>query len=851
MAEEMQVHLDQRIAEGIAAGLAPAEARRQARLQFGAIDATKEATRDTRSFLWLDHLYQDLRYALRGIRKSPGFAAVIILTLTVGIGCNTACFSLLNTLLLRPLAYPNAERIVFLSESPPGEISYDSNGAALARWTDNNAVFDHLGGYHVRRATLTGRDHPRPVSLAEITAGLFQVFETRFTQGRGFHSAEYQSGRGQVAVVSHEFWQQQLGGDLDILGQQLVFDGIGHEVVGILEPRAFPYDNGIFVPSDVLGNEHKRAPGSDYTMSTFARLSPGVSASEAQAQLQAMREVKPESYLPEQRDWRDTVQSWRDASYGTYKPAFFLTALVVAAILLIACVNITNIILARNGVREGEIALRVALGASTGRVVRQLLTETMLLATIGGFLGAVAGVALFEGFIRWVNMDTLRFVETGLDHRVLIFATVATVLCGLVCGLLPALRSVRTGLHSRMQQGNPTTATGRRGRLQSGLIITECACTIALLIMAGLLLRSLQNVAASNPGFTREGVLYFTLSPPAERMPDAEAGARFTDEVVANLQRIPGVVAAGATSAVPMSHVEYRTEAVRTVDQDPTAAGLTAGIDCISPGYLETLNIPLLRGRTLGPADNHAEAPRVALVNARLANLLSPDDAPAALGSPLVWRGQRWKIIGIVGDTARYHLGHDPIPQLFVPQARLPLPVSYVLRANVDPMSLINSVRTAVEEVHPGLALGNLHRLSDRANGSMGLRRIFLNMFGLFAVVGLVLAGMGVFGVMTYTAAQRIREMGIRIALGASARNIIQLMLNDSLRLVGIGLLVGGCLAAAGSRLMQSQLYAVGRLDPLTYLLAMVVLGATALTASLLPAWRAARADPIAILRAE
>lgn len=849
MEEEIRLHREHRIEQAIDNGMSREEAERAANRQMGALDVAKESARDEHGFLWLEHLKQDIGYAWRGLRKSPGYALVVIFTLTAGIGCNTACFSLLNSLLLRPLAYPNADRIVFLAESPPGEISYDSNGASFARWQENDDMFEQLGGYHLRGTTLTGRDHPRPVHLTETTAGLFEIFSARLSQGRSFHRAEHQPGRSHVAVISHEFWQQQLGGDLDILGAQLVFDGVGHEVIGVLEPRAFPYDNAIFVPSDVLHNEAKCAPGSDYDMSTFALLNPDVDLGPAQTRLQSKRGAYPDSYLPEQRDWRDTIQSWRDVSYGTYKPAFMMTALVVAAILLIACVNITNLTLARNRARSGEIALRLALGASTSRIVGQLLTETMLMAIPGGLLGAVTGVALFQGFTRWTNMDSLRIVETSFDYRVMLFATGATVLAGLVCGLLPALRCARPGINTHLKEGRQGVATGKRRRLQSGLVIAECACTVALLITAVLLLRSLQNVAASDPGFTREGVLYFSLSAPAERTPDADSSARFTDEVVAQLHRIPGVVAAGATSAVPMSKVEYRTEAVRRITQDPDAAGLTVGIDCVAPGYFDTLQIPLLQGRALTAADNQAAAPRAALVNSRLAELLFENEP--ALGSPIIWRGEQWEIVGIVSDTARYYLGHDPIPQLFVAQARLPLPMSYVLRAQVDPMSLIKSVRAAVEETHPGLALTNLRRLSDRADGSMGLRRIFLSTFGLFAGVGLALAAMGVFGLMTYTAAQRTREMGIRIALGATTRNIMNLILGDSLRLIGHGLLAGIVLAAAGSRLLQSQLYAINNLDPVSYLLAVATLAATGTFASLLPAWRAARADPIAVLRAE
>lgn len=851
MAEEMRLHREHLLEKAMAAGLDRPAAERQASLQFGPAAAATEAARETRSFVWLENLCQDIGYSIRCIRKSPGFASIIVLTLTIGIGCNTACFSLINSLLLRPLAYPNSDRIVYLSESSPGEIGYTSNGAALARWLKDGDLFEHLGGYHVRQSTLTGRGHPRPVRLTESTAGLFEVFGTRVAQGRGFHASEYESGRGQVAVISHEFWQQQLGGDLNILGEVLVFDGKGHEIIGVLAPQAFPYDNAVFIPSDVLVSESKRAPGSDYAMVTYALLAPGIDRVRAQTRLQAMRGAHPDSYLPEQRDWRDTVQGWRDVSYGTYKPAFLLTALVVAAILLIACANITNLVLARNGARSGEIALRLALGASTSRIVRQLLTETMLLATIGGVLGAVAGVALFRGFVRWVNLDTLRFIETSLDHRVMLFATGATVVCGLVCGLLPALRCARPGLTTHLKEGGQSVATGKRRRLQSSLIIAECACTLALLVIAGLLLRSLQNVTASDPGFTREGVLYFTLSAPSERTPDAEASARFTDQVISNLQRIPGVIAAGATSAVPMSKVEYRTEAVRRIDQGTDAAGLTVGIDSVSPGYLDTLQIPLLRGRLLTAMDNHAQAPKVVLVNTRLADLLFEGGAPAALGSSIVWRGEQWEIVGIVSSTARYYLGHKPIPQLFVTQAQLSIPVSYVLRANVDPMSLINSVRAAVEEVHAGLALSNTHRLSDRADGSMGLRRTFLVMFGLFACVGLALAAMGVFGLMTYTVSQRMREMGIRIALGATTRNLLWLILSDSLRLIGLGLLAGIVLAAGGSRLLQSQLYDVNRLDPASYLLAVAALLTIGVIAGLLPAWRAARANPIAVLRVE
>ncbi len=853
MAEEMRLHREHRIEQAMAAGLDRAAAEREAALRFGPADAAAEAAREIRSFLWLEHLYQDLRYALCGMRRAPGFTTIVVLTLAVGIAGNTACFSYLSSVFLRPFIYPDSDRIVMIDETPRANARGGLFADTFFHIRENHdGLFEKIGATNARDYPMTGRGPTTRERVFLISPETLDVFGARYRLGRGMRPEEFTAGHDAVAVISYEFWQQRLGGTIDAVGQRIVINRREREIVGILEPKSFPADEtAIFVPSEIMTDPSLRAPGTTWSSTVQAKLAEGVSLAEAQMRLNALRSTQTPDQLGERREWSLITQRWRDAMFTGLRPIASMMTGIVAAILLLACINIINLVLARNSARTGEFALRLALGASSGRIVRQLLTETMLLAALGGSLGGWGGVVFFDFIAGWIELDRFSMLQLEPDYRVMLFTAGATIACGLTCGLLPALRCARPQLNHFIKKGGQTGATRRRSRLQSALVVTETACAIALLVIAMMFLRSLRNVANADPGFNPSNVLYFQVAFTPEPNRTPEDGAQTINELLDALRAMPGAQTAALATSVPLGPSGHVTDSVYRVDQPTDQPGLRTGIGAATAEYWETLQIPLLRGRLLHETNYATQAPRQVVVNAELVRRLFDGNGNAALGSPLIWRGNPYEIVGIVGNTSRYNLGQPAEPQCYFSFAHFNHTSNFIVRTAGDASTLIDDARTVMRRLHPDLAISQIGTLIDSANRTLFDHVVLLRVVGGFALVGLALAAIGVFGVMTYTAAQRTREMGVRVALGATRRNIMSLILGDSLRLICIGLAIGVALGAGAARLLASFFYGVSTFDPVSYAVSVTLLATIGILAALLPAWRAARADPIAVLRAE
>ena len=797
-------------------------------------------------------MFSDLRFAFRQLRKSPGFTAVAVLTLAIGIGGNTAIFSVVSALLLNPLPYPDSERIVIVNEAPPGGLN-GSCGGTFLEWYDHNEHFEKLAALHPINKNLTGRGDPIQVQGWEVTAEYLEVYGIQPAMGRGFTSADdAPGGNHSVAVITHEFWQSRFSGRPGILGELIQLDGTGYEVIGVLAPEALMSPDVQFLsPAGILSQEYKQDRNYSYVTTTTGRLKPGATAEQATAQLTAVKQQFNHLYPAYKQEWTTSVGSLQEAMFGGSRQSLMLLLGSVGVVLLIACANVANLLLAKTTARQGELALRLALGASTGRLVRQLLTESLLLAFLGGLAGIWLGAMLIEPLAQFAEVDQLQGLEIGLQSDVLGFALGATLLTGLVFGIFPALRASQPNVNEQLKDGVRGATVGKRKGLQSALIISETALTVVLLVAAGLFLRSLINVAGEETGFIREGTLTFQVTQSGDTAQTIEKRTQFTDGILHELRQIPSVTGAAMISSLPMNNQGGSLgDTIHRVDRPETAGNFGAGFDGISPDYFNTLGIPLLRGRTLTANDNREDAPKVMIVSQELVNQMY-DEGEDALGSQLFFKGEPWEIVGIVGSIRRFSFDSPMISQVYFAQAHFPWYTHYIVRTSLPPLSLASQVRAAVQTVNPDQPIAHLNTLEAIAKDTMSGRTVMLTLLAMFAGVALLLACIGIYGVMAYTVNQRTREMGIRVALGATARDVIHLVLNDGLKLIFIGLFIGAIGAGFATQIFTSQLYNVGRLDPTVFIGVSLTLVAAGSLACFVPAKRATHVDPAVALRAE
>jgi putative ABC transport system permease protein len=701
-------------------------------------------------------------------------------------------------------------------------------------------------------ANLTGEGEPVRISGAEVSADYLRVLRVNPVLGRGFSPPDdAPGGNRHVVILSNDLWQSRFNGDPNIVGRAIRLDGGSYTVIGVLAPNALVNSSVDFlIPATIRADAWKQPRNYDYICFVIARLRPGATIRQAQEELATVKRTLNASYPQFKQPWSVIVQTLQESMFGNSRPYVLTLLAAVGLVLLIACANIANLLLAKGASRHGEIAVRVALGASTGRIVRQLLTESLLLAVIGGAAGVMLGSFALPALTEFTGINAGSGIAVGCDARVLSFALTAILTTGLLCGIFPAWSVARPDLNQNLKEGARGSTTGSSRRIQSLLIVSETVLTVVLLFSAGLLLRSFIKVQNANPGFNRDNVLTFELTEPWSKAPTNGHRARFVRDVLQRIEQIPGVAGAGMASSTPMSKpVGYFDDVVSREDRPETKENFHSGFDAVAGSFFQVVGIPLLRGRRFTEADNEEKAPKVIIINKTVARRLFGDDDP--LGHQLHTLHAAWEIVGIVDDIRQYQLDVQPRPHFYVPQVHFPWYTSILVRTRLPPLALAGEVRQAVRSVDPEQPIANLGTLEQSVAKTLQTRRIVLTLLSVFSVTALVLACLGIYGVMAYAVAQRIRELGIRIALGAGTDQVVALVMRSGMKLVLIGLGIGATCSVGAGYLIANQLYDVSITDPPVFALVALALLTTTMIACWLPARRATRVNPIEALRAE
>ena len=808
-------------------------------------------------------LFQDLRYALRQLRKSPGFAVVAVTTLALGIGANSAIFSVIDAVLLRPLPFHDPGRLVAVKTTEPGRL--DNIGVsypAFLDWRSRNHVLDGISAFRVDDFTITGRAEPAHLTGAVVSANMFSVLGVAPVIGRDFVPAEDNpTGTGLPIILSHSLWQNRFGSDPNIAGQSLTVDGNPFTVVGVM-PAGFqfpvqrtPVEFWTTIALDAQGSNPMTAQRGAAYLDAIARLKPQVALATAQTEMSELQSAVNMQY-PENRPKGISIVSEADAVVGDMRRGLYILFGAVGLVLLIACANLANLLLARATARNREISVRSALGATRWMIVRQLLTESLLLAVAG----AAAGLGLASWGVRILTAlapdDLPRITESGLNLQVLIFTTLVAIFTGILFGLVPALQATKPDLAASLKEGGRSgTETVTRSRLRSALITTEMALAIVLLVAAGLLLRSLLGLGKVDPGFAKNHVITFGLDLPG-RYGQPER-VEFYRSLLAQVRATPGVHSASAAFPLPLSAGDVKTSF--EVEGRPVKGSElpVTTLHVIDNDYFLTLGIPLLRGRAFNFQDDAPGATPAVIISQTLAKQAFPGEDPIGRRiKPDISSGKNNApmrvVVGVAGDVKAEGLGSPSIAESYVPYAQLPFaPMSVVVRTEIAPANMVPTLTTEVQSLDSALPLLHIKTLDEYVSDSIVGTRFEAVLLGTFGILAFLLTAVGLYGVISYTVAQRTRDIGIRLALGADRNAILGMVVKNGTLLAGAGTLIGLATAFLLTRLIASLLYGVGPTDPLTFLCVPIALIAVAMLASYVPARRAAKVDPMVALRYE
>jgi len=856
---EMESHLQMHIEENLRGGLTPQEARRQALIKLGGIEQARESHREQRGMPRLEAVWQDARYGLRALARTPGFALAAVLTLALGIGANTAIFSVVNTVLLRPLPYEHASSIVKVWHTPPqssfpGMTRFSLSPANYLDWHRQNTVFEHFAAYHFESYNFATAERPEAVMAASVAPEFFSVLRFQPLLGRAFTPQEAEPGNDKVVVLGHRFWQSRLNGSTRALGEKIRLNGESYTVIGVM-PAGFRFPDWAELWTPLAWSSKDRAVRDDHNYLSIARLKPDASVAQAQAELSAIAARLEQQYPEANKGWGALVVPLRTDVVGDVQPALLVLLGAVAFVLLIACANVANLVLARTLARRKEIALRAALGASRRRILQQILCETVLLALAGGTLGFFLAFYSVDGIIAFLGDQLPRATEIHIDRWVLAFTGCISILTGIAAGIAPALRLTRVDLNEALKQGMGKTSADSGGtRTRSVLVIAEVAISLVLLIGAGLMIRTLAMLRSVNPGFDPSSVVGMTLATPQTKYATEAQRAAFFDRVLGRVRTLPGVESAAAVSSLPLTGsgstqpLQIDGRPVVPLSEQPQVA-----VREITPGYLKTMRIPLVRGRDIDSSDV-AGRPNVVLVSQSMAEKFWPNEE--VIGRRLTLSfvpGVVREIVGVVGDVKQESLAVlEPSPTIYQPLAQRPSPwMTLVVRTPAETGSVVRAVAGAIAEVDPEQPILEVKTAGEIVDGSVAQQRFSMLLLAVFAGFALILAGMGIYGVLAYIVRGRVREIGIRIALGAQRADVLWMVLRYGLKLALAGLVIGTVAALGLTRLLTGLLFGVQPADPLTFAAAAGLLCAIALLACYFPARRAMRIDPMAALRFE
>jgi putative ABC transport system permease protein len=798
-------------------------------------------------------LLQDLRFGMRTLLKRPGFTVVAVLTLALGIGANTAIFSVVNAVLLRPLPFKDAERLVIVYEKTQAVPRDFVSVPDLRDYRAASRSFEEFATFVPQSVNLTGTGEPERVVGAFTTSSLFPMLGVNVERGRALTKEDDAEGGGLVAVLSNEFWQRRFGGDASVVGRSLVFNGEPYTVVGVM-PAGFQFHG---VAPDVLLPAQKwpnyKVARSSHNAWVIGRLKAGVSRATAEEELGSIARRLEEAYPEDNRGRGVEVVGLQEHQVEDIRPALLILLGAVGFILLIACANIANLLLARGSARRREVALRSALGASRARLLRQLLTETLLLALTGGVGGLLLAQWGVDALLALNTADIPLQGGVRPDARVLLFSLALSVLTGFVFGIVPALQLSKADLNRDLKEGGKTIGEGgARTRLRGVFVVLQVALSLVLLVGAGLLLNSFYRLLSVEPGFDPRNLLTMEYRLPKNRYAKGEQQWAFHKEVVERVSRVPGVESAAVVRGLPFSgNGGSLTYLVPDRPAPPAGQEPKALENAIDPNYLRTVGLPLLRGRNFTLQDGPDTQP-VVLVNRTMAENLWPGEDP--LGKRLEFPESKVTatVVGVVGDAKQYDIGERQSSQVYTAYAQNPhIFGTLVVRARVEPLSLAKSVREAVWSVDPDQPVWKVRTLEYLLNLNVADRRFVLYLMACFAALALLLTALGIYGVVSYTVAQRTHEIGVRVALGAQGRDVLRLVLRHGMGLALAGVGLGLAAAFAFTRLMSGLLYGVSATDPPTYAFVALLLAAVALLACLLPALRATRVDPLEALRYE
>jgi predicted permease len=862
MNDELRFHFEQEVEKYVKAGLSREEAQRRARLAFGTLDEAKEECREARGIAFIETTIQDLRYGLRQLRRNPGFTAVVIATLCLGIGANIAIFGVVSEVLLQPPPYKNPDRLVTVWATYPrrGIEKSPATPADFLDWKAQNRVFEEMASSTDEIFTLTGIGEPEQIIGYSFSPQFFHVLGVKAMLGRTFLPSEDTRRNDHVVVLSYPFWQRVFGGDKKVLGRAITLSGVPYTIIGVMPP-GFTWPGGgtelwtpLALDPSLWSNRHASL------LRVMARLRRGITLKQAQKQMTAIAKGLDRRYPDTNAGEGVKLVSLRKETVGDIQPALVVLLIAVGFVLLIACVNVANLLLARGMTREKETAIRMALGAGRRRLIRQFLTESVLLSLIGGTLGLLLALwgarfllAIFPNNIA--NLSIPHVTQIPFGSRVLSFALGLSAVTGLVFGLAPALRCSNPGLNENLKEaGRASTAGTQTQRIRGLLVVSEVALALMLLVGAGLTVKSFEQIAAGDLGLDPSHVLTMEAFLPPYKYSSSVSQWNFVRKVVEHVRALPGVDSAAGINFLPLSGfwgiVNFTVDgrAAPKLGQGPQADNRV-----ITPGYFKTMRIPLLRGREFTAPDG-AGAPHVVIINRKLADRYWPNADPLGrrlnLGPPQ--RPDWWQIVGVVGDVKAFGLQKPTHLDIYRPFAQFPMPlVAFTVRTGPAPLSLADSVKKAIWQVDRSQPVFKVVTMKELAAESVALRRVSMWLLGGFSFLALIVAAIGVYGVMSFSVSQRMHEIGIRVALGAQRRDVLRILVGQGMGLVILGVGIGVAAALGLTHLMTSLLYGVKPTDPLTFVAVSVILLGVALLACYIPARRATKVDPVVALRYE